>query len=85
MLRRLATATAAASFSGAILLLGAGTAAAAPPTGGCPSGGDWSLVPIEFTIPGFDKGNFHDQNGDGYVCQKSHKDGSWTLKDNTNP
>jgi hypothetical protein len=85
MLHRVASVTAAAAFSGAILLVGAGTAAADPPTGGCPSGGDWSLVSVQATIPGLDHGNFHDQNGDGYVCQKWHKDGSWTLKDNTNP
>ena len=85
MLRRFATATATATFSGAILLLGTGTAAADPPNGGCPSGGGWSLVYTWEIIPGLDKGNFHDQNGDGLVCQKWHKDGSWTVKDNTNP
>ena len=61
--------------------------------GGCPRGGGWNLVPIDFTLPnGIDVGNFHDQNGDGYVCFRvnkgqSEKNGSesWTVKDNTNP
>ena len=75
---------ATASVTGAVLL-GAGTASAAPPTGGCPSGDAWFVVPIEATIPDFDRGNFHDQNGDGLLCARSHEDGSWSLKDNTNP
>jgi hypothetical protein len=73
-----------ASLAGSALLA-AGTASAAPPTGGCPSGDDWFLVSTESTIPGFDRGNFHDQNGDGQLCAHAHKDGSWSLKDNTNP
>jgi hypothetical protein len=81
---KIATALATASLAGSVLLA-AGPASAAPPTGGCPSGDDWFLVPIGATIPGFDRGNFHDQNGDGQLGAHSHKDGSWTLKDNTNP
>jgi hypothetical protein len=81
---KIAAALATASLAGSALLAAA-PASAGPPVGGCPSGGDWFMVSITFTIPGFDRGNFHDQNGDGAVCARSHKDFSWTLKDNTNP
>ncbi len=61
--------------------------------GGCPSGGGWSLISIDATLPdGIDVGNFHDQNGDGLVCFRVNKGQSekndfesWTVKDNTNP
>jgi hypothetical protein len=83
--KKLAAIVAATSLTGSAVVLFAGGASAAPPTGGCPRGGDWFLVPISATIPGFDRGNFHDQNGDQQLCARSHKDGSWTLKDNNNP
>ena len=83
MFRRIAVSATTMTFAGATVLLG-GTALAAPPNGGCPSGGGWFLTDTFLTIPGFDKGNFHDQNDDGLVCAKQHEDGSWTIKDNTN-
>jgi len=83
--KKIAAVVAATSLAGSAVVLSAGGASAAPPNGGCPPGGGWFIVPIEATIPGFDRGNFHDQNGDGQVCAKQHKDSSWTLKDNTNP
>jgi len=67
--------------------------------GGCPSGGDWiGPVPSYFVIPSIDKGNFGDQNGDGYLCfripdgfcgNRGQGDaapvcGAWVWKDNTN-
>ena len=81
---KLAAVLATASLAGSAVLATA-PASAAPPVGGCPAGDDWFLVPIEATIPGFDRGNFHDQNRDQLLCAHFHKDGSWTLKDNTNP
>jgi hypothetical protein len=61
------------------------------PVGGCPPGGGWRLVELGDTLP-VDVGNFHDQNGDGFVCQRdnpglSKRNGetTWTVKDNTNP
>jgi hypothetical protein len=83
--KKLAAIVAATSLTGSAVLLSAAGASAAPPTGGCPSGNDWFIVSIFSTIPGFDRGNFHDQNGDELLCAKLHKDGSWTLKDNNNP
>jgi hypothetical protein len=90
MIRKLGLATASLTLAGATLLLGAGTASAQPPIGGCPSGDGWNLVPIEFTIAE-DVGNFHDQNGDGWVCQRDNPGLSftnpftvWTVTDNTN-
>jgi hypothetical protein len=75
------------------MLLALVVAAPVSAGGGCPRGGGWNLVSIEFTLPnGIDVGNFHDQNGDGLVCYRvnkgqSQKNGfeSWTVKDNTNP
>lgn len=84
MFRRIAVSAATMTFAGATVLLGGGTALADPPNGGCPSGGGWFLTTSDATMPGFDKGNFHDQNDDGLVCAKHHEDGSWTIKDNTN-
>jgi hypothetical protein len=86
MIRRLGLAAASLTLAGATVLLGAGTALADPPNGGCPSGGGWFLVPLSSVDPETygDRGNLHDQNGDGFVCAKSHEDGSWTVKDNTN-
>jgi hypothetical protein len=81
---RLTAILATASLAGSALVAAA-PASAAPPVGGCPSGNDWFLVSITSTIPGFDRGSFHDQNGDGNLCAHQHKNGSWTLKDNTNP
>lgn len=85
MRKKIAAVVATASLAGSVAALVAANASAAPPNGGCPKGGGWFLVPLDATIPGFDRGNFHDQNGDAQVCAKPHKDGSWTLKDNTNP
>jgi hypothetical protein len=81
---KLAAVVATASLAGSALFA-AGPASAGPPVGGCPSGDSWFVVDIISTIPGFDRGNFHDQNGDGLLCAHSHTNGSWTLKDNTNP
>ena len=86
MIRKLGLAAASLTFAGATVLLGAGPASAGPPTGGCPSGGNWFIASLSVVDPVVfgDRGNLHDQNGDGYVCAKSHEDGSWTVKDNTN-
>lgn len=58
---------------------------------GCPPGDGWDLVRLSETID-LDVGNFHDQNGDGYVCRKinpglsaKNESETWTVKDNTNP
>lgn len=65
--------------------------AAGPPVGGCPTGGGWRLAPLGITLP-IDVGNFHDQNGDGWICFRvnpgqttKNNFQSWTVKDNTNP
>lgn len=66
------------------------------PVGGCPPGGGWELRTVGSTLPkstgGVDVGNFHDQNGDGWICRrvnpgtsKVNGSESWTVKDNTNP
>jgi hypothetical protein len=87
MIRKLGLATASLTLAGTTVLLGAGTASAQPPIGGCPagSGAGWTLVEITETLP-IDRGNFYDQNGDGMVCQLDNpgNPGSWTVKDNTN-
>ena len=87
MLRKVGLSAATFAFAGATVILGAGAAVAAPPNGGCPSGGGWFEAPLSSVDPVVfgDRGNLHDQNGDGIVCAKSHEDGSWTVKDNTNP
>jgi hypothetical protein len=66
-------------------------AAGAQPVGGCPSGDSWNLVGLDETLDR-DVGNLHDQNGDGFVCQRDnrglsmkHDATTWTVKDNTNP
>ena len=76
-----------------MLMMAVAGAVSADPVGACPAGDSWSLVELGATIDGIDVGNFHDQNGDGYVCVRvnqgqTKKNGgfpSWVVKDNTNP
>jgi len=75
-----------------ILVLGAVVATvSADPVGGCPKSGGWFLVIESATIickaPPCDVGNFHDQNGDGYICAKESpgRVGAWVVRDNNNP
>jgi hypothetical protein len=88
MMRKLAAVAATVALAGSTLLVSAGAASAGGggggPVGGCPQGGGWFLISTSQIFPDIDKGNFHDQNGDGFACAKAHKDGSWTVKDNTN-
>jgi hypothetical protein len=86
--------TLAALFgTAAVAVAVASPAAANGPIGGCPSGDGWDLRPLASTLPEtFDNGNFHDQNGDGWICRQinegqsnKHGEQSWTVKDNTNP
>ena len=58
----------AASTAIAVAVVFAPAAGAQGPVGGCPSGDGWSLVGLDETLD-IDVGNFHDQNGDGFVCQ----------------
>lgn len=83
----------AVAATSASLLLQPAPAEAAP-VGGCPTGDGWNLTLLAFTLPdGIDVGNFHDQNGDGWICYRVNKGQtkknngfpSWTVKDNTNP
>jgi len=66
--------------------------AANGPLGGCPAGGGWNLGQASGIIPTIGNGNFHDQNGDGWICYRWNKGQSKkalqpaaTIKDNTNP
>lgn len=76
-------------------LIAAGGVVLATPAyadGGCPSGGDWNLLPTSLALS-VDNGNVQDQNGDGLACFKvnkgqTEKNGgfpTYTWKDNTNP
>jgi hypothetical protein len=86
----LAAVVATAALAAGVGLSAAPFASAQEPVGGCPRGGGWNLVPLSDTLPR-DVGNFHDQNGDGFVCQRDnpglskHDGTTWTVKDNTNP
>ena len=78
-----------------------GAASSDDPVGGCPkgtfnvphpAGGGWTLMPVTSVIPGADRGNYKDRNGDGWICQrfvigqsKKHGFGVWVVKDNTKP
>jgi hypothetical protein len=85
------------ALGGAVVVVGVGglVAAAAlagipppPSEAGCPKGGNWNLRPLDATIEA-DQGNFHDQNGDGFICQFSNPNNNpsgfpdWVVKDNT--
>ena len=85
-------------IAGAVLLAGvavavaAGDARADPAPGGCPTGDGWFFQPLADHDPALDVGNFHDQNGDEFVCVRINRGHSkkapptaWTVKDNTNP
>jgi hypothetical protein len=66
--------------------------------GGCPTGGGWSIVPAFFVIPGLDRGDYTDYNGDGWLCYRrppgfcnnrgmgegAPSCAAWILKDNDN-
>ena len=76
----------------------AGSAGAVPPLGGCPPGSPNQVVGwfpparLADVDPALDVGNFHDQNGDGFIClrinpgltKKHRPPRAWTVKDNTN-
>ena len=53
-----------------------GTASAAAPVGGCPTGAWWRIVqPIHLPQPA-------DHNGDGLLCRLDLPNGSFTFHDN---
>lgn len=82
-------------MTGALAVALAPAAASAEQVGGCPDTGGWSLQSVLLVVPDVDRGDFADDNGDGWSCARlSHAQDPdwlgglfeiWTWMDNSEP